>query len=122
MVMRLKNWFLSVSVDFINIFATKHFLGQEQLLVVDQYTLLVECNLHGNISLCLFTMYKYFYVCVQMCVNGKCTKKIKYGKFMLHLNTVSQTKIHHRVNLIITYIQKILKCTSELITDMQFLL
>lgn len=57
MVMRLKNWFLSVSVDFINIFATKHFLGQEWLLLVDQYTLLVECNLHEDISVCLCRMY-----------------------------------------------------------------
>lgn len=104
MVMRLKTWFLSVSVDFINIFATKHFLGQEWLLVVDQYRLLVECNLHEDISLCLGRMYKYFYICIYTCVSGKCTKKIKYGRCMLHLNTVSQTKVLHRVNLIIIYI------------------
>lgn len=67
MVMRLKNWFLSVSVDFINIFATKHFLGQEWLLVVDQYTLLVECNLHEDIfSIYLecIIIFIYVYMCV----------------------------------------------------------
>lgn len=53
-----------------------------------------------------------------MCVYGKCTKKIQYGRLMLHLIMRSKTKMHRRVNLIITYISSILKCTSELITDL----
>lgn len=40
-----------------------------------------------------------------MCVYGKCTKKIEYGRLRLHLMMMSQTKIHHRVNLIITQFQ-----------------
>lgn len=40
-----------------------------------------------------------------MCVYRKCTKKIEYRRLMLHLIMMSQTEIHHRVNILLPIFQ-----------------
>lgn len=38
------------------------------MLIVDQHTLLVECNLHEGICLHLCLLYEYLYICIYVCV------------------------------------------------------